>query len=128
MSQLQYHKTASIRIWVDVPERRMRSVLDDERNSCTRCNLRQHQDAWRCRTEGCPFEHKLHTEAISASSVTGDTIGPEWGHQTKSFVEASKTRWYINTRAKGSGNVVRNWLSEIPVTVYADQQLNILSN
>ena len=47
---------------------------------CGRCNLRRHWDAWRCRTDGCPFEHKLPMDVIPASSVTGDTIYGYTGH------------------------------------------------
>ena len=47
---------------------------------CGRCNLRQHWDAWRCRTEGCPFEHKLSMDVIPASSVMGDAGCGFQGH------------------------------------------------
>ena len=40
---------------------------------CGRCNLRRHWDAWRCRTVGCPFEHRLPMDVIPASSVMGDS-------------------------------------------------------
>ena len=49
-------------------------------NLCGRCNLRRHWDAWRCRTEGCPFEHRLPMEEISASSLTGNAGYGFQGH------------------------------------------------
>ena len=47
---------------------------------CGRCNLRRHWDAWRCRTEGCPFEHRLPMDVIPASSVAGDAGYGFQGH------------------------------------------------
>ena len=47
---------------------------------CGRCNLRQHWDAWRCRTKGCPFEHRLPMDVIAASSVAGDAGYGFQGH------------------------------------------------
>lgn len=47
---------------------------------CGRCNLRQHWDAWRCRTEGCPFEYRIPMDVIPASSVMGDTGYGFQGH------------------------------------------------
>ena len=51
---------------------------------CGRCNLRRHWDAWRCRTEGCPFEHSLPMEVIAASSVMGDAAYGFQGHGVSS--------------------------------------------
>ena len=47
---------------------------------CGRCNLRKQWDAWRCRTEGCPFEHKIPMDVIPASSVIGDGNFEYQGH------------------------------------------------
>lgn len=47
---------------------------------CGRCNLRRHWDAWRCRTEGCPFVHKLPMDVIPASSVMGEAGYGFQGH------------------------------------------------
>ena len=47
---------------------------------CGRCNLRRHWDAWKCRTEGCPFEHRLPMDVIPASSVMGDAGYGFQGH------------------------------------------------
>ena len=47
---------------------------------CGRCNLRRHWDAWRCRTEGCAFEHKLPMDVISASSLLSDGDPGSQGH------------------------------------------------
>lgn len=56
---------------------------------CGRCNLRRHWDAWRCRTEGCPFEHRSPLDVIPASSVMGDDWHGFQGHGVPQKVEVA---------------------------------------
>ena len=67
---------------------------------CGRCNMRQYWDAWRCRTEGCPFEQKIPMDVIPASNVIGDAGYGYQGHgicHDKSFEESI----VCNTRKLG---------------------------
>ena len=36
---------------------------------CGRCNLRRHWDAWRCRTEGCPFLKDANPMVEAAGNI-----------------------------------------------------------
>ena len=67
---------------------------------CGRCNLRQHWDAWRCRTEGCPFEHKLPMDVIPASSVAGDA---GYGFQGHGFTQDKVLELSISCEVRKHG-------------------------